>query len=180
MDLSGNSRQGTGKKPYDLPPESARSAPVGPLNRRRMGPDRKKLTVSRAFLLVLLVCAIPISGDIRSENPGIHDVDYPLRTFKFFRRTIIANRDPSVDVDFDSRMIRFSAVVTYLGEYRPLSDSKTEKFKILNTVNVLHEKIWFFNYEVKVRDEEGREFWIPANKVLAQRIDENVEKGADF
>ena len=121
------------------------------LRNARTSSDGKRHLRSLAILLVLLAGLLPFSGDVRSENPGIHDVDYPLKTFKFFRRTIIANRDPSVDVDFDSRMIRFSAVVTYLGEYRPLSDSKKEKFEILNTVNVLHEKIWFFNYEVKIR-----------------------------
>lgn len=122
-----------------------------------------------------------VSGALFGEGPGPghHDVEYPLSTFKYFRQNILVG-DTSADVNFDARFIRFSAVVTYLGEYRLLSKSKKDTFDLLDNINVLHGKIHFFNYEVQIRDEEGREFWIPANRLLAERIDRALEKGQDF
>ena len=136
-------------------------------------------TIHRLVLTLPILYALPATVMSESPGPGHHDVHYPLSTFKYFRQNVVvAGKD--ADINFDARFIRFRAVVTYLGEYRPLSKSKKEKFDLLDNINVLHGKIHFFNYEVLIRDEGGWEFWIPANRLLAERIDEAIDEGEDF
>ncbi|MBI40911.1 MAG: hypothetical protein CMF59_15035 [Leptospiraceae bacterium] len=130
---------------------------------------------SRRTIFFIICLAIGSMGLIAEE-----EIAYPLTTFKNFRQNVPLPEPGDSDISMDLRLLRFSAVVEYQGEHRPLTDSKKETMKLLENVNTLKGQTGAFDHEVLIKDELRRELWIPANKALVQRIDAILNSGEKF
>ncbi len=126
------------------------------------------------YCILLLLLAGP--GQTETEE----EVSYPLTTFKNFRQNVPLPELGESDIKMDMRLLRFSAVVRYRNSSRPLTESKQQTMNLLEATNVFHGKTSFFDHEILIQDELGRELWIPANEGLINRIDETIESDQEF